>query len=95
MLPLTVLRDGDRVPRVARVKCVLKAARINDLFDTGGLRVFEDVFRSATCRFYSRSYLFNSLSRFWGQARNNEGADAYRTKRDSRTQHKREDVTNL
>jgi hypothetical protein len=37
MLTLTVLGDGDRVPRVERVKCVLKGARINDLFDTGGL----------------------------------------------------------
>ncbi len=82
MLTLTVFGDGDRVPRVARVKCVLKTPRINDLFDTGGLRVFEDVFRSATCRFYSRSCLFNSLSPYGGQARNNEGVDAYRIKRD-------------
>ena len=65
LITLTVLGDGDRVPRVEKVKCVLKCARINDLLYTNGLRnglrVFENIFRSATCRFYSRSCFFDGL----------------------------------
>ena len=82
MLTLTVLSDGDRVPRFERVKCILKGARINDLFDTGGSRVVEDVLRSANRRFYSRSCFFNSPSPYVDRARNDEGADTYHTKRD-------------
>ena len=94
---LTVLGDSDRVPRVERVKCVLKGARINDLFDTGGLCIFEDVLRSAACRFYSRSCLFVSLSTYGGRACNNKCADIYRTERKKRSERsiKRKDVTNL
>ena len=62
LITLTVFGDGDRVPRVERVKCVLKCARINGFLDTNGLCVFENMFRSATCRFYSRSCFFDSLS---------------------------------
>ena len=77
LITLTVFGDGDRVPRVERVKCVLKGARINDLLDTSSLRVFEDVFHSVTCRFHSRSCFFDGLSPYVCRARKNEGADVY------------------